>query len=291
MTATGKRFTADTGENPFEGVLFLTAGFGTRAEPLSFARPKCLLPYRDATIIGHLARQFVMLGECRMLLNASRCPDMILRASGCPNAEVLFEERPLGVSATLARHAELLKGTWFLCNTDFIMDLPLAAMLERHRESRASWTVLTCSFPSVGDYGALEVDGELRHYAGVSLIEPQVARCALEEQVTGGLFTDLREALEERGVTISEYFTERRWLDMGSVEHYRRNALNGGSFVHPDSSVSEEAVLKGFYMTGARCIIHDGALVRNSVVLDGAELFSGVSVTDTVVPWYTRETV
>ncbi len=291
MTATEKRFTAKQPETSLQGVLFLTAGYGTRAEPLSFARPKCLLPWKNGTLLGSLISQFTVLEPEVMAFNASRCPELILEEASRywkGETRLIFEERPLGVCGTLATNSDLLRGTWAVCNTDFVMNVPAAAMVSDHTASGAGWTVLTCDLPAGGGYRALVVEGRERHYAGVSIISSEVARAASSRQISEGFFTTLRKTCEERGIHIREYYHGNRWLDMGETELFRKNTLLEGSFVHPSASVSRGASLEGFYSVGPYCIINDGAVVRNSVLLEGSEVLKGRKAVDTVLPWFSK---
>ncbi|MBD3278114.1 MAG: hypothetical protein GF388_07435 [Candidatus Aegiribacteria sp.] len=90
-----------------EGALFLTAGYGTRDEPLSLIRPKCLLPRGSETVLERLSSQIRELDPGRIAANASRCPRGVMNelTSYWPRTqcELYFEERPLGASSTLAR--------------------------------------------------------------------------------------------------------------------------------------------------------------------------------------------
>ena len=278
-------------ETSLQGVLFLTAGYGTRAEPLSFARPKCLLPWRESTVLGNLVRQFALLEPEMMAFNASRCPELVLEEAGRfwgGEKKLLFEHRPLGTPGTLARNRDLFQGTWVLCNTDFAMEVPVTEIVAQHNENGSRWTVLTCGFPAYGSYRPLRVGNRNMHYAGVSVIAPEVAEAASGEQLAGGLFTSLRETFESGGNAVEEHFSPGEWLDMGETEHFRRNTLAQGSFVHRSATVEKGASLEGFYSVGPYCIIHHGAVVRNSVLLAGAEALNGQRAEETVVPWFCK---
>ncbi|MCK4505449.1 MAG: NTP transferase domain-containing protein, partial [Candidatus Aegiribacteria sp.] len=147
-----------------EGVLFLAAGYGTRIEPLSLLRPKALLPFGNSTVLAELARRICALRPRRVRINASRCPEVLLNEliSVWPieMCSVYFEERPLGVCATLARHATAMtKGTWMIVNTDMIIEgFDAVKMMKFHKETESSWTVLTGCFPSEGSYSPLLMD-------------------------------------------------------------------------------------------------------------------------------------
>lgn len=283
-----------------EGVLFLTAGYGTRVEPLSLVRPKALLPYGDTTILGKVAGQVRSLDPAAVRVNASRCPDRLLERLTAVWPEcacrLYFEERPLGTSATIARNADFMEeGTWMIVNTDMIIDGPdLLQMLEFHRESGSDWTAMTGCFPHRDDYSSLDIDDEGLfgtggdipiHYWGISLMEPAIIGLAKDIQSCGGLFSELAGTASEHGGILRAWMTEGSWLDMGRKDLLRQNILSGGSFVHPTASVSGDAVLEGTWNIGPECIVTGGTRLSDSVMLEGSLLESGI-LENTVLPWF-----
>ena len=284
-----------------EGALFLTAGYGTRDEPLSLVRPKCLLPRGDETLLARLSRQIRELKPNRIAANASRCPDEVMKelTSCWPHApcELYFEERPLGASSTLARLSGLLNGgSWLVVNTDMVMEsFRAVAMMEYHRRSSSNWTVLVGDMPEKGDYSPLYVGGDMElctekkgtpvHYWGISIIEPSVAAVAAELQASRGLFAQLAAEVIRRGGRVSAFRQRGEWLDMGSMEYLRENILSGGNRMHPSACVSSDVVLKGRWNVGKGCIIGSGAQLKDSVMLEGSTLESGI-LENSVLPWF-----
>lgn len=291
MTATQKKSTDSPRSKVIQGVLLLVAGYGTRAEPLTYLRPKALLPYENTTLLGKLIGQFVSLSPNSILVNTSRCPELVaseVLKQWTGETEVLFEERPLGAPGTLRRNRELLKGTWILSNTDIVIDIPLSEMVNQHFESGSDWTVLTGNFPDYGTYGTLSVNGKSRHYLGVSIISERIIELAFAHQLSYGFFSTLRNLAEEDGIEIKEFFTDREWLDMGEVDLYRKHLLKKGNYIHPKAQIHPSAILEEPYWIGNSCIIARDAYICNSVVLEKAVVMVGASVVDSVVPMYSR---
>ncbi len=291
MIVTGKRSTVNFPDRYIQGVLFLTAGYGTRAEPLSFCRPKALLPWRDTTLLGSLVEQFSILDLETMAFNASRCPELVLQEGSrhwSGNIKLLFEERPLGLPGTLCRNREMFNGHWIISNTDMVLDVPVEEMLEFHFTSGSKWTVLTGNFPDYGNYSGFPVNGRSRHYLGISIISPEVAAFAAQEQLATGFFTKLRSVADARGITVKEYFADTEWLDMGEIDLFRKHLLSRGSYIHPSARIHDEVVLEGFYWIGNSCIVSSGALIRNSVMLEGSILLPGAFLVDDVLPWFSQ---
>jgi len=301
-TATERKSTAEAAVEPIEGGLFLTAGYGTRADPLSVIRPKALLPWGEQTVMGNLVSQAAVIPMRRLCANASRCQNLILDEllrCGCEDSvkEVFFEERPLGATSTVCRLGrEGVRGTWIVSNTDMVIDAPLRAMLEYHRSREAHWTVLVGDIPAGKAYGALPIDdegafgtdkGHGRHYLGISILEPEVFRIAVERLESGSMFGSLAPASREGGLKLLSFEHNDEWLDMGSLDSIRTNILGRGSFVHPFASVSSGAILRDGYYIGRNSIVAEGALVMNSVMLESSILARGELV-DRVLPWYCR---
>ncbi|MFO7626259.1 MAG: NDP-sugar synthase [Candidatus Fermentibacteraceae bacterium] len=267
-----------------DGVLLLTAGFGKRAEPLSFLRPKALLPFRDQTLLGLMAREAGRLDPNRLSVNASRCPDLVLeetqRASRRHGVELLFEERPLGAAATLAGLAGTMTGPWMLMNTDMTVRADLEGLFSHHRSSGALCTLLCGDFPPCGNYGSVVVDGVPRHYMGVCVIEPEAARRAARLQGFQGLLSPL--IIGEPAA----YEQVEEWADMGEADIYRRNLLVHGGFIHPGASVSPGASLLGNCHVSKGCVVESGAVILDSVMLEGSSVSAGTRLENSVLPWF-----
>ena len=271
--------------NGLDGVLLLTAGYGRRAEPLSLCRPKALLPAGNTTLLGLMSEAAASLLPKQLVVNASRCPNRILdevRASSGMEARLLFEERPLGAAVTLGRLSVMMRGSWMLMNTDMILEADLSGLVAHHQKSGAQCTVLCGDFPREGEYGPVLVRGRPRHYLGVCVVEPEVARRAAR-------FQGSRNLLSSCIVNEPEGFEGAdTWMDMGEVELYRRNLLSRGCFIHPGAVVSRTASLLGCYHVSAGCVLGEGAVIRDSVMLEGSVLEDGSELVSGVLPWFSR---
>ncbi len=282
-----------------EGVLFLAAGFGRRDEPLTYIRPKALLPFGDTSVLGRLAGQICSVCPRRIRINASRCPEALLTEISMiwqeDMCELYFEERPLGASATLARHANIMDtGTWMVVNTDMIIeDFDALGLVEHHRKTGSNWTVLTGDFPPDGNYSPLLIDEDMKfgcggiqrtHYWGVSLMEPSIPAVAAKIQASGGMFSELASRVAADSSRLTACRGNGRWLDMGRIDILRRNILSGGSFIHPTACISSDVTLNGVWNIGRGCILGSGTFLRDSVMLDGSSLESG-TLEESILPW------
>jgi len=300
VTATEKKFTVKKTRMEVGGVLFLTAGYGRRDEPLSLIRPKALLPYGETSVLGRLISQVLPLCPEKVRINASRCPEVLLREL-LPvwqeeKCELYFEERPLGSTATLARHADIMdKGTWMIVNTDMIIeDFDAVEMLDHHKCEGADWTVLTGSFPHDGTYSPLLVNEDMQfgccgtqkvHYWGVSIMESSIPSIAARIQASQGMFGELASTASSEGCKLNACSGEGKWLDMGRIDTLRGNILSGGSFVHPTACISSDVSLSGSWNIGRGCILGSGAVLKDSVMLEGSSLEGG-TLEESILPWF-----
>lgn len=304
-TATEKKFTGRIDTMNIQGVLFLTAGYGRRMEPLSLIRPKALLPWGSKTVLGNLAKQLSVLSPRDIAFNAYRCPDLVRGEleSIFPdtNCIPIIEEKPQGVSVTLSTMADILSdGTWIVVNTDMVIrDLNPAGIVRYHEETKADWTVMTGGFPEKGDYGPLEIDADgrfgttevagYRHYWGISVMEPVISRTARRERITGSLFGSLAPVCHSSGLALRTFEEDgrNRWLDFGDYNLLPHNILEGGSFIHPLAELSSGVTLEGRYNIGSGARIASGTLVKDSVMLAGSAFGPG-NLENAILPWNAR---
>ena len=234
------------------------------------------------------------LRPIRVAANVSRCPDLVgAELAGCfgRECELLFESRPLGVCRTLAGLNGRAAGSWFVSNTDMVVEADLGAMLEFHRRSGSDWTIL--AGPPVDGYRPLAVSrdgsfggGPVRmHYWGIGIVEPGIFELAARKPGPD-LFGGLAPAALDAGMKlrIFEASPGDSWLDAGDVEKYRTGLLSCGSFVHPGALIEEGARLEGSWYVGDGCFVGSGARVVDSVMLNGSRLESG-GLVSSVLPW------
>ncbi len=285
-----------------EGVLFLTAGYGRRMEPLSRVKPKALLPWGCTTVLGNLAEQLSALSPKKIAFNAYRCPSLIQEELEkiYPDIECIpfIEKQPLGASVTLSRMSEILSGgTWMVVNTDMVIrELNPAVIVGFHNECGADWTVMTGAFPEKGNYGSLGVnnDGSFgtggkateQHYWGISIMEPAVSAVSVGDNISGSLFGTLAPACHSAGLLLQVFKEDGldRWLDFGDYGLLPHNILEGGSFIHPLAELSSDVIFEGRYNIGSGCRIASGTLVKNSVMLAGSVYGPG-NLVNTVLVW------
>ena len=153
--------------------LVLTAGLGTRLQPLTLARAKAAAPVDGDPLARRTIRWLVSHGIRDLVLNLHHRPESIAAAVGDGSdlgARVRYSwESPVLGSAGGPRHALPLlldpaspRGdgveTFVLVNGDTLTDVDLPSMIRRHREAGAKVTMALIPNPRPDKYGGVLLD-------------------------------------------------------------------------------------------------------------------------------------
>jgi mannose-1-phosphate guanylyltransferase len=273
--------------------LVLTAGFGTRLDPITRLRAKAAVPLGRQTLIERILAWLAAQSVTDVVLNLHHLPATITGIVGDGShlgmrIRYSLELALLG-SAGGPRHALPLldADTFVVVNGDTLCDVPLARMIAAHRSSGADVTMAVAPNPAPDRYNGIALDQDDRvadfvqrghrapswHFVGVQVAEAS-AFAALPDGVPAesvhgvyrGLIGASRGGLRAHRVTAP-------FLDVGTPSDYlmAARALAGAGAVDP----------------GAR--IAPTASVTNSVVWPGASIGAGAVleacvVTDVDVP-------
>jgi mannose-1-phosphate guanylyltransferase len=299
--------------------LLIAGGFGTRMRPLTFTRPKHLLPIANKPHIDHVLDRLQRHGvdECVLLTSylAEAFADTVLSARERGfTVEVAHEETPLGTAGALKNAAELIGSeTFFALNGDVLTDADLTELLSFHRERGAEGTILLTPVEDPTQFGVVPTteEGTVEAFiekpapgeaptnminAGVYVLEPSVLdripageEYSAERQLFPGL-------VEDR--VLFAFPTDAYWLDVGTPEKYLQanmDALHGryvvdeislraeGNSVVGDGSEVDGSATISSSAVGAGARIEPDAKIEGSVLLPGVRVGSGAIVIDSIL--------
>jgi len=177
---------ARTPEVPLSA-LVLTAGLGTRLEPLTYVRAKAAVPVNGETLARRVIRWLTSFGIGDFVLNLHHLPASIAASVGDGsdlNARVRYSwENPVLGSAGGPRHALPLlvdpstanreprttsreapaaasQQPFLIVNGDTLTDVDVAAMFASHRRSSATITMALIENPRPDKYGGVMVSDD-----------------------------------------------------------------------------------------------------------------------------------
>jgi NDP-sugar pyrophosphorylase family protein len=153
---------------PVTTALVLAAGLGERLRPLTYTKPKPLLPLGGRPLIWYPLMMLKRAGVRRVAINLHHLGPSIEQALGNGSAlglAITYAPEPilLGTGGPLvALRAFFGDATFWVANSDTILDFDLGAMVDFHRHHRALATLaLVPSRPDVR-YSLIETDPEGR---------------------------------------------------------------------------------------------------------------------------------
>lgn len=293
--------------------LLLAGGFGTRLRPLTYTRPKHLLPIANRPHIEHVFDLLRRHGISDVILTTSYLAEAFgetvdrAKADGI-NVEVTHEEVALGTAGAV-KHAQtqIEDETFLVFNGDILTDVDLDALVEFHREKSAEATILLTPVDDPSAFGVVptEDDGRVTGFiekppraeaptnqinAGIYVLEPSVLDripAGREWSVERGLFP----GLVEDGVPLYARSTSAYWMDLGTPDKYRQanmDAIQGRFKMHAGAAVAYDVSIAGSAQVSSSCIgagtkIDTDATVIESVVLPGCNISRGATVTRSIL--------
>jgi NDP-sugar pyrophosphorylase family protein len=290
--------------------LVLTAGLGTRLQPLTLARAKAAAPVDGEPLARRTIRWLVGHGVCDLVLNLHHKPESITGSVGDGEdlgARVRYSwESPVLGSAGGPRHALPLlldraaSRTFVLVNGDTLTTVDLPSMAEQHRRSGALVTMAVIPNPRPDKYGGVLLDaghavtGFTRrgsaepsfHFIGPQIVEADVFAPLADrvpEETVVGIYPKLIAA--RRGAVMG-FVSDAAFQDIGTPADLLRTSLDlaaadgrpdrprwgRNARVDPSARVTRSELWDDVTV-GA------GAVLTECVVADGVEVPAGAVYT------------
>lgn len=298
----------------------LAGGFGTRLRPLTYTRPKHMLPIANRPHIEHVFDLLEKCGVREIVLLTSYLAEHFAgvvedaAARGLDFA-VAHEEKPLGTAGAFKNAQDLVGDEAFLAfNGDILTDIDLNDVLGFHRKNEAEATIVLTPVEDPSAYGVVptaaggrvlgfiekppreEAPTDLIN-AGIYVFEPSI----LDRIPEGKVYSVERElfpGLVEEGARLFAMGTDAYWMDIGTPQQYLRANLdallgryrtsavdqpgNGAVLSSDGAHVSATASVRTVCLgRGAR--IEDECTVERSVLLPGAVVGAGASVQTSIL--------
>jgi mannose-1-phosphate guanylyltransferase len=300
--------------------LLIAGGFGTRLRPLTYTRPKHLLPIANRPHLYHVFDLLERYAVDEIVLLTSYMtetfePAREEAANRGMSVIVKHEDVPLGTAGAL-KNAEDVVGddAFFALNGDVLTDMDLDAVLRFHRDREAEATIVLTPVEDPSAFGVVPTDEEGRVQgfiekpppgdaptdlinAGVYLLEPGI----LERIPTGVESSAERElfpGLVSEGARLYATPTDAYWADIGTPAKYLQANLAALTGRFRTDAVPEagegvvvgaaEAKIADDARVSSACFgpgtkVEPKALVERTVTLAGAVIGSEAEVRDSIL--------
>jgi NDP-sugar pyrophosphorylase family protein len=288
--------------------LLLTAGLGTRLQPLTYVRAKAAVPINGEPLVRRVIRILATAGIRDLVLNLHHRPQSIAACVGDGSdldvrVRYSWEQPVLGSAGGPRRALPLLVDTmeddFLIVNGDTLTDVDIWSLIERHRQSGALVTMALIPNPRPDHYGGVAVseDGWVTGFtraagAGTAnaprsfhFIGVQVAKSKAFTDLADGVPAESVNALYPKLIaanprSVAAYISQASFLDIGTPRDCLDTSLaladeEGARFMGTDSRVAASAVLVRTMLwddvtVGARAHLQDCIVADGVRVPEGA---------------------
>lgn len=144
--------------------IIIAGGFGTRLRPLTYRRPKPLVPVANRPFLEYQVALLKAHGIDDLVLATNYLAEQIEAHFGDGSRfgvrmRYALEETPLGTGGAIRNAANLFPGEAVaVFNGDVLTDFPLSAILAFHQQKQAMATITLAPVPSPNAFGVLILD-------------------------------------------------------------------------------------------------------------------------------------
>jgi NDP-sugar pyrophosphorylase family protein len=271
--------------------LVLTAGLGTRLDPLTRLVAKPAVPVGDTALGVRVLQWLAREGVTDVVLNLHHLPDTITGLIGDGahlglRVRYSWEREVLG-SAGGPRHALGLidSDPFLIVNGDTLTDVALAPVIDAHRASGADVTMVVIANPAKDRYNGIDADadGIVRgfipkghtqpswHFVGIQVVNQRVFAALPDHTPAETVHGVYRELIASAPGRVRVFPVTAEFHDVGTPEDYRAMCATfdgisaDGNIIWPDARV----------MPGARltdCIVGGPIVVPATVTAERALL-------------------
>ncbi len=240
--------------------MILAAGLGTRLRPITYDRPKPMVPVLNRPVMEHIAVLLAGHGFCEVIANLHWFPELIRGHFGDGSKfgidlSYSEEEQLLGTAGGVGRAAEFLGDSFLVISGDALTDIDLAAMREFHRSHDGIATLATKRVADTTQFGVviLSSDGRVQGFQ-----EKPAAAEALSDLANCGIYMfdaeifdhfpgegersklagpddppgfadwamDVFPSLLESGAPFYSHEIDAYWNDIGNLDELRQGSID-----------------------------------------------------------------
>jgi mannose-1-phosphate guanylyltransferase len=295
--------------------MILAAGLGTRLRPITYSRPKPMVPVANRPVMEHIVRLLARNGFREVIANLHWFPDLIrghFGDGGEFGIELTYseEEQLLGTSGGVRNAAEFLGDSFLVISGDALTDIDLAAMRDFHESHDGIATLATRRVADTSQFGVVITgpDGRVQGFqekpptaealsdlanCGIYMFRSEVfdhfpqagaSKAAGEDDPEGfaDWAMDVFPALLDADIPFYSHEIDAYWNDIGNLEELRQgnfDALRGTVEVEAGQPEVSPGVRSGSDLAGAE--VDPPALVGSDVEMGaGVRLLGPVVIGD-----------
>ena len=280
--------------------LILAAGLGKRLRPLTFKKPKALIPILNVPVIERNIHFLKSHGISEIIINThymhEQIEDYVSKNDFGIPIYTIFEPNILGTGGAIKNVSNFWENEHLLViNADIITDIDISKAYKWHLESRSPVTLILHHYPRFkkivmdNDYHIAKIkkkeDNESLSFTGIHILDPEII-----DYMPCGTFdiVDFYRKMIEKKVKIKGYISYNHyWRDIGTIKDYiRANKealkdsnifLSKDSIVHPSTRFTEWAIV------GKKCVLEEYSHISRSILWENTRICKGIKIVDSIV--------
>jgi mannose-1-phosphate guanylyltransferase/phosphomannomutase len=295
----------------------LAGGKGTRLRPLTYTKPKPLLPLAGEPAIVHLIRRLASEGIDEIVLTANYFANWLRAELGDGSRygvriHHVKENSPLGTAGSVRNSESLIEETFLVIQGDNQFEFDPEEVIKSHRELNASATLALVEVKNPSEYGIVELsDGRITRFlekpkpeecfsnlinSGFYVLEPEVLKL-IPQGKPFDFSRNLFPLMLQSGMTLAGFRASGFWVDIGDPQSYLKANIRALDKLEPergraedviirqsDTWISEHVKLTGPAYLSRKVRIHKDAVIGPYACLgEGTEVSPGARIASSVV--------
>jgi len=302
--------------------IVLAGGKGTRLRPLTYTKPKPLLPLTGEPAIAHLIRKLAHEGVDEIVVTTNYFARQLRATLGDGSKygiriHHVEEKTPLGTAGSVKNCESLIGETFAVAQGDNQFEFDLKGVVQVHRKVGAMVTMALTEVDDPSEYGVAELsDGRVTRFlekprptecfsnlinTGLYVVEPEVLKLVPEGKAFD-FSRNLFPLMLESKTALAGSCVSGFWVDIGDPRSYLkanmwaldelqpgRAGANDNITYGPGSFVAETGTLKGPVFLGKNAKVQKDAVIGPYVCVgDDSEVSAGARIAFSVVYENTR---
>jgi mannose-1-phosphate guanylyltransferase len=299
----------------------LAGGEGTRLKPLTYKRPKPLMPVAGRPCIDYVLQALASSGFHEIVVTTAYMSDALIKSIGDGlgyNASILysFEENPAGTAGAVRRVGNFFDETFVVSMGDILCDVDFKALYDFHKRKGAAVTIALTEVEDPRQYGvvALDSNGRIAKFkekpkkeeafsnlinAGIYVLEPEVLEFVPPDQKFD-FAKDLFPKLMSKGLGLYGSRIDGVWMDIGQPHDLWKASVaivtrqgkplrlpgvvsEGPVILDPTAHLEDGVTIRGPSYVGPAVLLKKGSVVDTSCLHEGARVESNATIEKSIV--------
>ncbi len=288
--------------------IILAGGEGKRLQPLTYKKPKPMLPIVNKPVIHHIVELLKRQNIDELFITLHYLPEKIkeyLKDGKELGVSIKYfeEDKPLGTAGSLKAMQEFLEDEFVVISGDAVTDINISKVIDFHKKHNSIATVVLKKVEYPLDYGVAIIDknnrinkfvekprwGEIYSdtvNTGIYVFSKKILEFIIENKQFD-FSRDLFPILLEKKLPFYGYITESYWKDIGKFSQYKQANidaleqkvnLNIEGLNNNNIWIGEGSVIDKTVNINSPCLIGKNCIIKSNTKIDSYSIIGDSNV-------------